>query len=537
VKTSQERINLRFNLAMLDKTIIAILDNVNNKKFISNVLKLFSSFDQASYKIDWEKEFRVFLIINLASSILNKGFSTKEEVLSNIQIDGKYYDDCNNLLNTLYNAVLSIPEIQSVDEAITQQLKYACLEKQSDDIVEIINNIKAEAYDNLDKEMDKLYNIMNKTANDIRDAKESIEESKYDISMADSDALLKIQQELIDDERDPSTKIKTGIQMLNTMLDGGWEKGRCYLVLGVAKGFKSGLLLNAAIWAKKYNNLKPKDPTKQPVVLYLTMENSLKETFKRINAYTFGNNFKASNYTAKEITAMLSKNNIITPNDKSSVGLEIKFRPNKSISTRDLYNIFDELEKEGKEVVFFVFDYIKRIRPESPDKRGEQRIDLGEVVNELSMLAKIKDIPVLSAHQMNREAYKMIEAADSYEEKAAIAGRMGASQTGDSIDIIQNCDMAFIINRLINQSSREDGTIEYSDKYLMFNCIVSRGKMPEISQFQARFVNDNDLRLWEDIYDEKPATTIGVGSEFIVDRSKYNTNPKGQVRRLTKSGT
>jgi len=538
MRTSEERINLRFNSAMLDRTIIALLENTDNKRLVSNINRLFKSFNPASYKSDYEKEYRVFLINQITNLILNKNLDTKEAVLSNLQLDGKYSADCTELMNVIFNAQLSAAELTSVDEAVSQQLKYASLEKSSDDIIEIINNIKAEAYDNLDDEMAKLYEVLNKTTNNIRDARETIEENKYDISLGDMDTVLSIQQELINEEANPSAKIKTGIKHLNMMLDGGWEHGRCYLALGMAKGFKSGLLLNAAIHAKKYNKLKPKDPTKQPVVLYLTMENSLKETFKRINCYAFGNNFKASNYTAKDIAKMMKDSNIITPDDKESVALEIKFRPNKSINTRDLYTIFDDLEKEGKEVVFFVFDYIKRIRPEHPDKKGNTYIDLGEVVNDLSMLAKLKDIPVLTAHQMNREAYKMIEQADSYEEKAAIAGRMGASQTGDSIDVIQNCDMAFILSRLVNQRLREDGTVEYSDKYLMFNCIASRGPMPVINQFQVRFVNENDLRLTEDFYEERPLSVVGNGSEFIKDRSQYinSSTPKGNVRKLGKFG-
>ena len=39
---AQEKIALKFNLAMLDRTIIAILTTVSNKKFISNISKLFN---------------------------------------------------------------------------------------------------------------------------------------------------------------------------------------------------------------------------------------------------------------------------------------------------------------------------------------------------------------------------------------------------------------------------------------------------------------------------------------------------------------
>ncbi len=535
MKTSKERINLRFNSAMLDRTIAVLLNNADNKKLVANISKLFSSLD-SSYKLDYEKEYRVYLINNLCNMIISKNLMNKEEILSNIQVDGKYYSDCTNLLNILYNSILSMADLQCVDEAVSQQLRYASIERTKDEIVDVINNINAEAYMNLDDEMNHLYDLMNDATTSIRDARKALDECKYDISFSNQDLMQQLQQELINDADNPSSKIKTGIKLLNNMLDGGWEQGRCYVALGTAKGFKSGLLLNAAIWAKKYNDLKPKDPTKQPVILYLTMENDLKETLKRIDGYVFGNGFKANNYTASQINKMLAESNIITPNDKTSTGLEIKFRPNKSITTRDLYGIIDDLDKEGKEVVFLVFDYIKRILPEHPDKRGESRIDLGEVVNELSMLAKIKQIPVLTAHQMNREAFRMIEAEETFEGKAAAASRMGASQTGDSIDVIQNCDMAFIVQRLINESRNND-VVEYSDKYLMFNCIITRGVLPEIPQFQVRFKTGNDLHLVEDVMDDKSQAIVGIGSNFITDTAKYTGQQnRTSVRKISKFG-
>ena len=59
---AQEKIALKFNLAMLDRTIIAILTTVSNKKFISNISKLFNILTKESYVVEYEKEFRVYLI-------------------------------------------------------------------------------------------------------------------------------------------------------------------------------------------------------------------------------------------------------------------------------------------------------------------------------------------------------------------------------------------------------------------------------------------------------------------------------------------
>ena len=72
---------------------------------------------------------------------------------------------------------------------------------------------------------------------------------------------------------------------------------------------------------------------------------------------------------------------------------------------------------------------------------------------------------------------------------------MGASQIGEAIAIVQNVDMAIILNRITNSVKNAAGQVEYEDKYLMLNCVASRGNSPSINKFQIRFANGNDLRL------------------------------------------
>ena len=40
----------------------------------------------------------------------------------------------------------------------------------------------------------------------------------------------------------------------------------------------------------------------------------------------------------------------------------IKYYPNKSISTGDLYGIINDMSDEGNEVVALILDYVKRIK-------------------------------------------------------------------------------------------------------------------------------------------------------------------------------
>lgn len=527
---TQEKIALKFNLAMLDRTIIAVMTTVSNKKFISNVAKLFSILSKESYVTEYEKEYRVYLIRKMTSLILANNLTTKEELLSELNVDGKYSNDCVNILNLYCDSYLAPEELDNLDKMISNQLKYGIIENKIDDLINNVNVLKAEAYDDYNTEINKIENMISTLALDFREVQDSIDDSKYDLNLSDSALLTNKVQEIIDDENNPSAKIKTGLQMFNTMLGGGFEKGRLYCLMGVAKGFKSGLMLNCALWAKKYNTFKPKDPAKKPTIVYLTLENTVTETLRRIATYAFGDAFKFNTYKANDIVNMLAKSSVA---DQGGANIEILYRKNRSISAKDIDAILNGLEEKGEECVLLIVDYLSRLCPDRATKIGDMRLELSDITNDLCSLCKTRDIPIITGAQMNREAIRMIEDASTFDEKIAAAQRMGASQTAESINIVQNVDCAIVLNRIVNKKMSEDMQCEYEDAYLLLNLVAMRYAAPKISRFQVRFATNNHLRLLEDIYEEKPlsTTTIEDGINERLARER-NNNTNKFVRRV-----
>ena len=153
-------------------------------------------------------------------------------------------------------------------------------------------------------------------------------------------------QDIIEEEKNPDAKVRLGIKALNQMFDGGLEKGRVYCMFAVAKGWKSGFLLTSAIQAKKLNKFTTK-PGLKPVVVYLTMENSIKETVKRIWNHAFGDGSNISDFDKVTAAGELERAGIFTPNDPNAAELLLWYRPNKSISTTELHGMLEDLEKEG----------------------------------------------------------------------------------------------------------------------------------------------------------------------------------------------
>ena len=244
---------------------------------------------------------------------------------------------------------------------------------------------------------------------------------------------------------------------------------RLYCALGVAKGWKSGFLLNTVSWAIRHNTFTTSNPNLKPAIVYLNMENTNEETIKRFWCHCFGNDSNIANYEKADAARMLEEAGIFTPNRPDRPQLFIWYRSNRSISTADLNAMLEDLKKQGFECVFLVVDYLKRLRAAESNK--DLRLELGNITNELKTIAMEQDIPIVTATQLNRDAFKSLEEADSFEDKLRASDKLGASNVGESIDIIQNSDYSFIVNKMQRKQTNDDGEIEFIDSLFSLNVL------------------------------------------------------------------
>lgn len=519
------RILTKFTVANLDRIIIALLTNCSNKKFVSNVSRLFGDLRLDLFKAEYDKEVRVYLITQLTNCILDKGLTTSEKILSYLDIDGKYYEDAVPILNGLFNEELPDNELQLLDHLVSNLLKYSSIYEKSEELSSQLLSFQANDFVDIESAVEDIEASIESLNKNMKEARESIENAKYDLSLSNS-GFISTLKDIITEKKNPSNKVKTGIQYLNTMLNGGYEKGRLYVACGMAKGFKSGFMLNSVIWAKKYNHLEAENKSLRPCIVYLSMENQNNETIERIWAHCFGNNSSIANYSEVEASQMLEKAGIFTPNDPTSPEIVIWYRPNRSINTTDLNLMLEDLKKEGRECVFLVLDYIRRIRPTEGSK--DLRIELSNVTNELKTIAIEQNIPILTGSQLNRDAFNTVDSADTFEAKVRAADRLGASNIGESIDIVQNSDVSFIVNKMQKVVYDEDGMVQYNDRYLFVKLLMSRSKQPTITSFKHRFKDDNDMALMDDFTEAKPRS-INNDVELVKDIiNKDGTKSKGR---------
>ena len=474
-----------------------------NKK---NLEKLLNMIDiDLSYEESDISGRNYFLFLKEYTHIMNAKFISDEDSLrtyfvnefSDKTIPGIIVEEC---LNIVYQALYELdeftePEILAMNKYVEEKIQYSYLFKNASKIIELFGRVKLgnERTKVLNTEAERIISSINREMKAVK-TDSQLEFNNLDFS--DKDNALNVIDRQINSLRKPSNKLKTGHKMLNTMLNGGFEGGRTYLFFGPPKSFKSGTLLNMALTAARNNNdIKTKE-NRIPVIVYLTMENDIKETFDRMYEYSTGMDISQSNHTSEEVFDIIHR----TINNDGLTNIEVKvyYAPSKTKNTEFLDEICDDLKEQGKEVIMMVQDYIGRISS-ATIPNSDIRLELGAVSDEFSNFAKEKNIPLISAGQLNRSA---TERKEDCERRGIndIASTLTISQIAESVQIQQNIDYA-IINCRETLTYMMNGE-EYSEDYLGLKLVAARGKEKQgINGDKVRYLGipfENGFKLKED---------------------------------------
>ena len=448
-----------------------------------NMRRLLSIIDRSTYENDPEKVKRFNFLYKALDARLNENLTDIELILLHINggINFKVdFLDYNNLLMDKSN-------IMYCHKMVEDLLKYSFFYNEADNMQELITRFKTSDISNRvniirDAEhlLDRLKNEFRKThvEDNVNDVFFSLEEGTFESAVTDTYNMI----------TNPSRRLFSGMQGFNELIGGGFESGRVYMLLGVAGVGKSITLLNLINQIKTYNTIvRPKDPTKTPCIVLLTMENTVVETITRLFDMVVDNSHGMANYELGEVIYKMRNEGGLRINESSPLDIVIKYKPNRSISTDYLYTLYDNLLDQGKECVCLIQDHIKRIR--SVDGQPDVRLELGDIVNEFKVFAADKDIPVITVSHLNREATRILE--ESARKGNQDNGKLiGKSNTGESLLMIDNLDCGLTITKDYDR----DGMC-----YITFHRIKMRDKGSVRDYIAQPFLPDNPIRLVTDV--------------------------------------
>ena len=254
--------------------------------------------------------------------------------------------------------------------------------------------------------------------------------------------------------------IITGERGLNNLLSPGYVSGGVYVYMALPGCYKSGTLLDGHVSACMYNgHIKETLNGKTPISMYISMENTMAQTIRRLWSLLYPN-ADMSMFTVDEICDMINQK--MESQGFRSIILYYGYREK---STADLANIIRAFNTETTHVVCVFLDYIKRIRPARTDIAATQseKTELHAIMNELKAIAANFEIPIITAHQLNRAAAQAVDAIKRGGVGATAEG-LTRSGTSSAWEIMEVADVA------IDQNIEMDG----DNKWLIYKAVKQR---------------------------------------------------------------
>lgn len=505
-----KKVPIKFDVETLDSLLAYAY--TENSAFLTraaliNLNSLIDMINMNKYKNNQQMKARIDYLKLLLEARLEVGLDNKK-LMANYALDKCEYPELmrEEILPEINKLKLNSRAIQYLNGFIADKLSYAFMFAYKDEMFRIYEDMESGNYQTM-KELTMTFEaLLTDLLYDIRNTKNISDETLF-MDLSDG-SFEQVVESAVKKLKDPSNKLITGSQALNILLNGGFEAGRSYLIFGLTGIGKSVVLLNILVWLKKYNKVKArKDPSKRPAILFITQENSVTETIERLfNMLITGDDIR--DYTPSEVIRLLREKGELTLKTDTDVDILIRYYDDKSISTTDLYSVIDDIEDTGREVIALIHDYIERIR--SSRNHTELRLELAEVANDYSVLAKRLNIPVIGAGQLNRKGSDAIDIAMEAN-KSDLVRMLGKGAVSESYGMLKNLDTVIFIHREMD----EDG-----NEYYTFLDNKSRSKKrkkggSEWSNYLAHPLDpENGIKLLDDLHLEKPLSKRSLREEL-----------------------
>ena len=475
-------IDIGIDIPMLDtlcKVVVSQNKNIRRTQLM-NIAKLVELINPEKYINDPEKTKMIKFIRRAVEARLALNIDDPYLILKHV--DGGIITD--NVIDLDHYKDLNSSDADFINGMVSETLQYATVYQTVDRMMDICSRFKTQDYGSKGEIVKEFQDAINDTQNQFRrNRNENHTEMTFSLQEGQfEDCVI----ETYNRAANPRKKLSTGMQGMNEMLGGGFESGRTYIYFGLPGEGKSSVILNLMYQIKKYNrDYQCKDPTKKPCVVLLTMENSVEETIERLFGVA-ADREKMTEFDVDSVIKMLREVGELSISDDNPIDLYIKYKPTNSVDTSYLYTLSDDLEDQGYEVICMFQDYIGRIR--STQYLSDTRLEYGAVSDEFKVFAQLKDIPVISVSQLNRDASKRIDEG-RHSSKNDLVRALGRSNISESMLVLNNIDAGFMI------------TPEYTglgEKYLGVQRVKIRYNAGNLECMYLPFSPNSGIKLLED---------------------------------------
>lgn len=434
IPISSEIIQLTRDLLLSENTNITLKDISEVKRFLDIID--FSKYTNTIENINASDYLN--LLLKLTNNSLENNTISKTITIQSMLNESKYKD----LFKIIYEnrSEVSNEDIAYIKKFMSEQVSAAYIFFNNEKMIELSTKISSGDYENVSEVVNSYRDFINGTHKELSQFKVKEDDERLDSSL-DLSSLSVLASEVVKELSTTGYYLNTGLENLDNAMGGGLKRGTLTLFGAKTSGFKSGLMLNLACSIKLHSKgIETFDKTKKPCVIYLSLENTQTETFKRLISYT-------TDYTLSQIREMDPKelaNSCIKGlnGDMSSEDLQLMllYKKSKTIDINHIYAIISEYETQGYEVVSIFVDYISTMnstRYKSSDMQSNA-LALADIASELYNLAISKNIAVVSGYQLNRGAYDSNNKA---------TGTETLKNVGESFKVATYADNIYTINK------------------------------------------------------------------------------------------
>lgn len=222
------------------------------------------------------------------------------------------------------------------------------------------------------------------------------------IDLSDDDSLEKILNE-VKDRKEGGLVLRTGWQEFNYVLQGGIHRGQFMNISALPHKYKSQLTLSLFAQIAMYNTPYMVDPSKKPLLLRLSFEDTLADNTKFLYQY-LKYDINREEVDVKNMDDISSIKTFIRDTLQIN-GYTIKFhRMNPLLCTyKSIINMILDYESQGYEVHLAMLDYLECLPTTGCNGKAAGE-DLMDMIAKVRMFMSSKKIACINTHHISTEA-------------------------------------------------------------------------------------------------------------------------------------
>lgn len=282
--------------------------------------------------------------------------------------------------------------------------------------------------------------------------------------------------------------LKTGYQGLNRMLQGGFRRGEEWVIGALQHKYKTGMNLSIFDTIPLYNTPVMTDPTKRPMILRITFEDTAEQNMRFIYEHLYENEtgLKCTKEHMKSMSSEDIATYVTTRLQATGYTLRVMYVDPTQWNYQNIQNKVLEFEAEGYEIHCLFLDYLSLINKKGL-AQGATGDDIRDLFRRMKNFCTPKKILLITPHQLSQDAMNLIRQGSTdfvrdIAEKNYWDGCRRLSQEVDGelyIHIEKVNKQAYLT--IMRGKHRGMPVIDESEKYLVLELHRVGGLRPDMS--------------------------------------------------------